>query len=244
VPDAGTYRFVDPLALGEQSSRTDLDLRTTGPRVYGATSTAMIRQAVRLAVAAGGSLRERRRAFLRACWPYLGPTQRQHVSDHCWVVSTAAARLGRILGLDNPTLRSLTMAGLFHDIGKCLIPESILVKPARLDAAERTVMGRHVPVGSRIAADLGADGEIRELVLHHHTPADRAPDDAGALPVSQAARLLCVADALVSMMSDRPYCPARTARQALAELRRCTGTQFDSTAVDTAHRLYRNTQAA
>jgi len=213
-------------------------------RTGGAPSAALIRQAIATAVTGGGSLRERRRTFLRACWPHLGPTQRQHISGHCWAVSTVAARLGRILKLADADVNRLAIAGLFHDIGKCLIGESILDKPAQLTAAERVVMGRHVQIGARIAAELEVDGETLRLILHHHTPALGAGDSADEPGVPQAAHLLSVADALVSMMSDRPYCAARTAGEALAELRRHAGTQFDTISVDTAHHLYRRHRAA
>jgi HD-GYP domain-containing protein (c-di-GMP phosphodiesterase class II) len=105
-------------------------------------------------------------------------------------------------------------------------------------------MGRHVQIGARIGAELGADNEILRLILHHHTPTQSAGIPGDRLRIPQAAYLLSVADALVSMMSDRPYCGARTPSQALAELRRHTGTQFDSISVDAAHSLYRKHQAA
>ncbi|NLF31101.1 MAG: HD domain-containing protein [Planctomycetes bacterium] len=194
-------------------------------------TAAAIHQAVALAIRQDvGTLAARRRAFLRRCWPYLGPTQRRHVTDHCWAVRTAVLRLGAYLALPEATLDLLGRAALFHDIGKCRIPEWILAKPAALADDERAVMSRHAAIGASIAADLGAPHSVVRMVAGHHRRAD-----SGADPLAPpATAVLTAADALASMMSDRPYSPARTAPQALAELRRQAGTVFDPAVVDAA----------
>ena len=176
--------------------------------------------------------------FLASSWEQLGPTQRQHLTKHCQAVSDIAVRLGRIVGLAPAELKSLRLAGLLHDIGKCAVPESLLAKPDRLTPAERRVMDHHVLFGVRIAVDLGADPTAVDFIRQHHMHYRPPRDGSGRRDVPVVgARLLAIADALASMMSHRPYCAARTGGEALAELRWCAGEQFDPHIVRLAHRL-------
>ncbi|MFW6153855.1 MAG: HD-GYP domain-containing protein [Planctomycetota bacterium] len=220
----------------DAARRPARDIESSGP-VHATPAT--IQQAVRLAVGQGDrSLSARRRVFLRRCWPYLGPTQRRHVADHCWAVRTIALRLGARVGLSGTAVDHLGRAALFHDIGKCRIPEWILDKSSALTADERAVIGRHAAIGASIATALGAPGPVVRMIACHHRRADGPAD-----PLAPAATtVLTVADALAGMMSDRPYHPARTARQALAELRREAGTVFDATVVDAADAVCRGSR--
>lgn len=191
------------------------------------------------------SVEDRRESFLRECWPHMGPTQQQHVSIHCRTVAAMTARLGRIQGLAKNDVSRLRLAGLLHDIGKCVISEQLLAKPARLTESERVVMSDHSAAGALIAVAFGADDRTVTLILHHHTHyKHEVRSDLPTGPTGREAHLLCVADALVSMMTDRPYCSARSVPQALAELQRCSGKQFDPAAVELAHRLYRQRHIA
>ncbi len=187
----------------------------------------------------------RRSRFLRNRWSGLGPTQQQHLSIHCRTVAAMAARLGRGLGLGEMAVRRLHVAGLLHDVGKCMIDESLLAKPARLTDAEREVMATHSLLGARIAESWGADRLTVNLILHHHRPY-ASDTSADALPRAEArqAQTLCVADALVSMLTDRPYARARSIAQALFELQRCSGQQFDPVVVRMAQQVYQRSQAA
>jgi HD-GYP domain-containing protein (c-di-GMP phosphodiesterase class II) len=97
-------------------------------------------------------------------------------------------------------------------------------------------MGRHVDLGVRFAAALGASEDLQRVVAHHHTrfDADLIIADS-AQDAVHAARVVCVADALVTMMSAREYSPARSMTEALSELRRHRGGMFDPAAVAAAH---------
>jgi len=149
-----------------------------------------------------------------------------------------AIRLGGILSLPAATLTRLHLAGLLHDAGKCMIPEALLAKPGPLTARQRAVMAHHTSIGARMAEALGADAETVAYIRHHHTPycTGRADDDRDRAP-SLGARVLCVADALASMMTHRAYRPALPVPVALAELRRAAGTHFDPDVVGHAHKL-------
>jgi putative nucleotidyltransferase with HDIG domain len=202
-----------------------------------------LRQAIVMARLSGArGAQQCRLEFLAQCWERLGPTQREHLTGHCQAVSDLAVRLGRALGETPGTLERLRLAGLLHDIGKCAIPESLLAKPAALTRDERAVMNHHARIGAEISAGLGTDEDVVNFVRHHHTPYRdafwRRPDSGGGRVFADGpmpgARLICVADAMVSMTSRRPYCAARSPAEALAELHRCAGRQFDPRVVELA----------
>ena len=169
----------------------------------------------------------RRLALLERWTGLLGPTQREHVTSHCEQVSDAARTLAEAMGLTDDQLERARIAGLLHDIGKCVIPEAILASRFPLSERQWAVMSCHAELGARIAARLGADAETVEGVRHHHT----WYDDESVQNVTPIARIVCVADALVTMTSTRSYRIARSNEDALVELRRCARRQFDPAVV-------------
>jgi putative nucleotidyltransferase with HDIG domain len=183
----------------------------------------------------------RRDEMLRRRWPLLGPTQRQHVTVHCELVSETSGALARAMGLDEAETARARLAGLLHDLGKAVIPDELLARPAALTPEDRLIMDRHAEEGSHLSVLLGADEGTRDAVRLHHTRYDapewRSEDGATLLPV--AARILAVADALVTMTTDRAYRRARTLHEALAELMRQRGVQLDPDVVAAAFRLER-----
>lgn len=174
-----------------------------------------------------------RQDFLAACWDQLGSTQREHVTSHCQAVSDLAGRLCRAMNLPAAVSARIRLAGLFHDIGKCAIPEALLAKPGPLTAIERRIVDHHAWLGGRYTLAITGDAALAEIVRRHHRPGAAArPADPAALQAS----IVQVADALVSMVSNRPYAPARPKTEALAELRRGQADQFDPRVVQAAHR--------
>jgi HD-GYP domain-containing protein (c-di-GMP phosphodiesterase class II) len=121
------------------------------------------------------------------------------------------------------------MAGLLHDVGKSVIPEELLAQREPLTKAQWAVMRQHPDHSADISLRLGIDQDTAACVRQHHRPWR------GGSSVSAAAKVICVADALAAMMSDRAYRPARSAVEALAELRRGAGSQFDPAVVSAAH---------
>jgi diguanylate cyclase (GGDEF)-like protein/putative nucleotidyltransferase with HDIG domain len=154
------------------------------------------------------------------------------IGTHSHSVGELAARLGHRLGLASEQVDLLRVAGNLHDIGKLLVPEEILRKPAELSAAERIIVERHSEIGSRMLESLGID-PIATWVLHHHErwdgtgyPTGLAGDD-----IPQASRILFVADAYDTITTDRVYREKVSRAEAIEEIERCSGTQFDPAVV-------------
>lgn len=188
-------------------------------------------EAARVAGAAQGlTLEQRRLRFLRHVRESLGPTQFQHVTAHCEHVARTAVQLAYLMGLDHEQVETIRAAALLHDLGKALVDDAVLAKPGPLSASERDAIDRHAEDGARLCDLLHAPEEVIQAVRHHHTR-----HDSGDVPLP--ARIVSVADALVTMTSDRPYSAARRFSEALTELRLGRGTQFDPGAVVAAHIL-------
>jgi diguanylate cyclase (GGDEF)-like protein len=151
-----------------------------------------------------------------------------YTGSHSERVSELAARVANRVGLDPEQVELTRLAGSLHDLGKLAIPEEILRKPGALADSERLVLERHPQIGFRMLDSLGVD-PVADLVLHHHERWDGAgyPDGLRGESIPLGARIIFVVDAYDAMTSDRIYRPKRSSEAALAELRRCAGTQFD-----------------
>ena len=153
--------------------------------------------------------------------------------SHCETVAGLAELVARQLGLDSERVARVRLAGLLHDVGKIGVPDSILLKPARLTADEYEVMKGHSVLGSEIVAAAGLAQEA-EWVRHHHERVDGGGYPCGLAEdeIPLEARLLHVADAYEAMTAGRIYQPARSRADAIAELRANIGTQFDEQCVE------------
>jgi diguanylate cyclase (GGDEF)-like protein len=153
------------------------------------------------------------------------PELREHVRS----VATRSIAVGKQLGLDSDQLEELALAAELHDIGKIAIPDSVLQKPGPLTADERTLMQQHTVIGQRILAAVPALRPVGVVVRATHERWDGLgyADRLAGEQIPRAARIIAVCDAFEAMISTRPYSAARTSDDALEELRRCAGTQFD-----------------
>jgi diguanylate cyclase (GGDEF)-like protein len=151
-----------------------------------------------------------------------------YTGSHSERVADLAARVAARVGADDEMIELTRLAASLHDLGKLAIPEEILRKPGPLTGPERLVLERHPQIGHRMLESLGVD-PVADWVLHHHERWDGAgyPDGltAGAIPLG--ARIIFVADAYDAMTSDRVYQARLSTEEAVAELERCAGTQFD-----------------
>lgn len=170
-------------------------------------------------------------SFLERAHPLLGPTQREHLTAHSGAVGRLAWRLGKRLGMDDEALASLEFAGRCHDLGKCHMPDGTLAKPSPLSADERFFLTRQTPHGAQMARTLGADAEAAGYIAFHHERYDARPNER-ELPLG--ARILSVADAVVSMATRRPYRPAKSLEMIQQELAHEKGRQFDPHVVEAA----------
>jgi HD-GYP domain-containing protein (c-di-GMP phosphodiesterase class II) len=126
------------------------------------------------------------------------------------------------------------MGALLHDVGKIGIPEAILNKPGPLTDAEFTVMKRHTVIGADIISGIPGMDEVVSLVRSSHERWDGVgyPDGLAGADIPRGACVIAVCDAYHAMTEDRVYRKAMSIEVALAELRRCNGTQFMPAAVD------------
>jgi len=151
-----------------------------------------------------------------------------YTGSHSERVGELAARIATRMGADAELIELIRLAGSLHDLGKLAIPEEILRKPAPLTEAERLVLERHPQIGFRMLESLGVD-PVADWVLHHHERWDGGgyPDGLPAERIPLGARIIFVADAYDAMTSDRVYRRRLSSHDALAELQRCAGSQFD-----------------
>lgn len=154
---------------------------------------------------------------------------------HSQTVSRIAAQIARQMGLSDPKIEEVRLGGILHDIGKIAVPEAILNKPTRLTPEEFEVMKSHPMWGAKILEPLKVKAieAIRGMVRYHHEMVNGAgyPDGLTGSNIPLGARIITVADCFDTMVSER-YKPACTMDQAIDELYRCRGTQFDAEVVE------------
>jgi HD-GYP domain-containing protein (c-di-GMP phosphodiesterase class II) len=154
---------------------------------------------------------------------------------HCETVAQIAAEIGQAMRLDAGTVESVARAAVLHDVGKIGIPDAILLKRGRLSGDEFQVMQQHPGFGYRMARSVGLSDTEASWVLHHHEYLDGSgyPHGLRGEEIPLGARIILVADAFEAMTSStRPYRTARTPEEAVGELRRYAGVQFDPAIVE------------
>jgi HD-GYP domain-containing protein (c-di-GMP phosphodiesterase class II) len=168
-----------------------------------------------------GSLLATFSAALEARDPYL--------RGHSARVTSFAEGLALTLGWKTGRLEALRLGGSLHDVGKISVKASVLRKPGALTEEELGQIRRHPVTGARLVECFDDFLVALPYVLHHHERWDGLgyPQGLRGEEIPLEARVLGVADAFDAMTSVRPYRPALSVAQALAELERCAGTQFD-----------------
>jgi two-component system cell cycle response regulator len=155
------------------------------------------------------------------------------LGDHSDGVAALAAAVARRLGLSDDEIARIRLAADLHDVGKLAIPDAILCKPGPLDEDELDVMRNHTVIGERILSACPALSDAGPLVRASHERWDGRgyPDGLAGRDIPLGARILAVADAFDAIVTERCYSPSQTVAEALDELRRCAGTQFDPAVV-------------
>jgi putative nucleotidyltransferase with HDIG domain len=159
---------------------------------------------------------------------------REHeTSDHSQRVLRYTVAIARKMGIGEQELEDIGRGALLHDIGKIGVPDSILLKPGPLTAAEWVEMRRHPEVGYRILESIDFLRPAAQIVLSHQERWDGNgyPRKLKGEQIPLGARVFSIADTLDAMTSDRPYRKAATFEEARAEITRCSGTQFDPACV-------------
>jgi HD-GYP domain-containing protein (c-di-GMP phosphodiesterase class II) len=152
-----------------------------------------------------------------------------YTRGHSARVARTAHAVGVRLGCDESRLALLRLGGALHDIGKLVVSEAVLNKPGPLTSAEQAEVREHPEAGARMVA---LDRSLRPAlpgVLYHHERWDGLgyPTGRAGKEIPLEARILAVTDSFDAMTSDRPYRAALTHEEAIAELERCSGSQFD-----------------
>ena len=158
-----------------------------------------------------------------------------YTGDHTQGVVALALDVAAAMGLDGTGRQRVEFGALLHDVGKIAIPKSIINKPGPLDDEEWALIRTHTVEGERILDRVGGSlAEIGRLVRSCHERYDGTgyPDHLHGEDIPLVARIVCCCDALNAMTTDRPYRAALTAAEAKAELRACSGTQFDPRVVE------------
>ncbi len=158
-----------------------------------------------------------------------------YTADHAQRLAAMALAVGREMGMSPRELEDLRYGAILHDIGKIGVPDAILQKPAGLDADEWGQMRQHPPIGAHILAPIPHLAGASRVVRHHHERYDGTgyPDGLADEAIPLGARILTVVDSYSAIVDKRPYKEARSHEQAVAELKRCAGAQFDSRVVET-----------
>ncbi len=152
-----------------------------------------------------------------------------YTSGHSERIAVLAEQVARALGCEPEDIRDIRWAALLHDIGKVGVPDYILRKPGTLTQAEWDVMHQHPVIGESILVSTDRMRGVARIVRHHQERWDGTgyPDSLQGEEIPAGARILAVVDAYSAITDSRPYKAARTHEEAIAELKRCSGSQFD-----------------
>ncbi|OGP25706.1 MAG: hypothetical protein A2X93_05215 [Deltaproteobacteria bacterium GWC2_56_8] len=167
-------------------------------------------------------------------------TKSPWTAGHSERVTTYALAIGKEMGFSEKDLKDLELAGLLHDIGKLGTYETILDKPGKLTDEEMGIMREHPAKGAAILEPIKLLKNIRPAIKYHHEYYNGTgyPEGLKGETIPLFARVLTVADTVDAMAADRPYRKGRALPDIMAELERCSGTQFDPQIVKIFKGLY------
>jgi len=152
-----------------------------------------------------------------------------YTQGHCERVAGYACALAEASGMDTEGIRWLRMGALLHDVGKIVVPSSILNKPGRLTKEEWRIMKRHPQAGVDLLREIEFPWDIRPMVLHHHEfwNGGGYPDGLAGEEIPRSARILCLADVFDALTTSRSYRGGMSVERALSIMRADVGKLFD-----------------
>ncbi len=160
----------------------------------------------------------------------------KYTQNHTARVAKMAVRFTSMLGLDEDTITLVRTGALMHDIGKAGIPDGTLLKPGRLNDDEFATIKKHPEIGDSILKHMDTLARERQIVRYHHERIDGHgyPDGLKGDNIPFEARIVCVADCIDAMTTHRVYQKARPLSFVIEQLRRNSGTQFDTRVAEVA----------
>lgn len=163
-----------------------------------------------------------------------------YTAGHQQRVAALACAMAEEMGLPDPVIDAIRMAGRVHDIGKISVPSEILSKPSRLKENEMSLIKEHARVGFEILSKVRFQSPIAKIVLQHHERINGTgyPEGLRGPDILLEARIIAVADVVEAISSHRPYRPALGIDTALHEITKNKGALYDSEVVDACLRLF------
>jgi len=157
-----------------------------------------------------------------------------YTGDHSQRMGDLATQVSQAMNLSAVEVNTIYWAAVLHDIGKIGIPDKILNKPGPLTKKEWTVIKEHPLIGAQIVAPVKYLASVSPIIRSHHEKVDGSgyPDGLAGDDIPLGSRIVAVVDAYVAIRDERVYRKSRSHEEAIAELRRCSGTQFDPDVVD------------
>jgi len=164
-----------------------------------------------------------------------------YTAGHQRRVADLACAIAGELGWEPERIGILRVAALLHDIGKIVVPAEILVKPGALSEMEMEIIRQHAAAGAKAVGDIDFEGNVIEMVRHHHERLDGSgyPGGLHDEEIIPEVRVLAVADVVEAMISHRPYRPAHPLEVALAEIEGNAGRLYDAGVCAACVRLFR-----
>lgn len=165
-----------------------------------------------------------------------------YTAGHTRRVTRYCLMLGKAMQLDKQTMLDLEEAAMLHDIGKIVIPDSILLKPGKLDAKEYNLIKEHVAVGAEILGGIKLYSRLRDIMMYHHEKYDGSgyPFGLRGEKIPLLARVMTIADAFDAMTTNRIYKPRKSVSEAIDELIQNKDSHFDPHLVDLASGIFKD----
>ncbi len=174
--------------------------------------------------------RERLRNFEQTLFSMIDliESRDSYTAGHTQRVARYSAMIAEAMGYGSDDVERLRTAAMLHDIGKIQTPDAILLKPGRLSDYEYELIQEHVSVGYTMLRRIDMYRELAEIIRYHHEHYDGSgyPDGLRGEEIPPLSRIMIVADAFDAMTTSRIYKPRMHLEEAIAELKRCSGTQF------------------
>ncbi len=157
-----------------------------------------------------------------------------YTDKHMKDIAEYSVDIARRMDLSEDEIENIRKAALLHDLGKISIPDYILMKPGKLSEEEKEIIRRHPENGAKIIEPVEPLKYAKDIIKHHQECYDGSgyPDGLKGETIPLGARIIAVADAFGAMTTDRPYRKALSIEEALKEIKRCSGTQFDPGVVE------------